>query len=209
MPADREYNREEIDEGAMRRDAAKVAAALRERGDSPRGPRAPKTTTEVVSEGFLGIGRKTAERHDDGGGPRFWIVDARRESGMFAVYKPGSRVSNYGWMGGDLAVLLEDGQLRHGYWREDPLGSYWTVSDLAKQAMDKAGLTMFDFRGGQWRNVRPLEGEQHREEFDRQYSIDVDVPGGALSSALERLLDGKGITLHGHPTGMLRAPSGP
>ena len=47
---------------------------------------------------------------------------------------------------------------------------------------------------GRWRNVRPLQGEQHRQEFDRRYVRDVHAPGVGMSLSLKRLLEGTGAT---------------
>jgi hypothetical protein len=112
-------------------------------------------------------------------------------------------------MGGQLTVLLEDGTLGDANWRDDPLGSYWTVSDIRVMS-GTAGMRMLDYADrGRWRKVRPLQGEQYREEFDRQYVLTAHAAGVGLSLSLKRLLDGDGLRLNSHATGMQHKLLGP
>jgi hypothetical protein len=189
--------------------ARKVATALHARGEPTRAPRPSSTTTEVVSEGFLGFGRRTVEHQDDGGSPRFWVIGARRESGEWAVYhpRPGSQVREHGWMAGNAAILLENGDLGYGYWREDPFGSYWVISDITELSV--SGMTILDYADkGRWEKARSSGREQYREEFKRHYV--PNIPAGiGFSLSLKRLLEGTGIPMHGGVTGMREVPRGP
>jgi hypothetical protein len=111
-------------------------------------------------------------------------------------------------MGGPCVVLLEAGDLAYAYWREDPLGNYWIVSDFAELTAN--GMTMPDYGDHcRWRKVRPLQGEQYREELDRSYGLSVHAAGVALSQSLKRLLEGQGARLDGHITGLRQTPLGP
>jgi hypothetical protein len=208
MPGHHQYDASQLDAKGIARYAAKVATALLERGETPRRPRPPTTSSEVVSRGFLGLGRETVTYSDKGGKPKFWIVGARRERGVFFVNRPGSGTKPYGWIGGDSLVLLKDGNLNYAEWREDPLDSYWIVTGFRE--VSGTGLMMLDYADqAQWHEVRPLKGEQHREELTDHYVLSVDAPGVGLSLSLKRLLDGDGARIDGHLTGMRQRPAGP
>ncbi len=208
MSRQQQYDESQLDSTRITRYAIKVAAALLERGEMPRPPRPPRRSSEVVSRGFLGFARTTITPGDDGGSPRFWIVGARRQRGVFFVNRPGSGTKPYGWMGGDSIVLLENGLLNFAVWREDPLNSYWTLTDFGE--VSGMGLMTLDYADhGRWRKVRPLRGEQHREELTDNYVLSVHAPGVGLSLALKRLLEGNGIRIDGHLTGLRQRPYGP
>jgi hypothetical protein len=188
--------------------AARVATALLERGEIPRRPRPPTTSTEIVSYGLFGLRRETVTHRDKGGKPRFWIVGVRRERGVFIVDNPGVGTKPHGWMSGDAIVLRKDGSLNFAEWREAPLGSYWTVTDFRE--ISDTGLTMLDYADrARWRQVRPLRGEQHREELTDHYVLSVRAPGMGLSLGLKRLLGDDGARIDGHLTGLYQRPAGP
>jgi hypothetical protein len=208
MSRHQQYDEAQLDAKRITRYAVKVATALLERGEMPRPPRPPTPSSEVVSRGFLGIPRKTIAPGDDGGRPRFWVVGARRERGVFFVNNPGSSVGLSGWMAGDSLVLVEDGRLNYAEWREEPLNSAWTVSGFRE--VSDTGLMTLDYADrAQWRKVRALRGEQHREELTDHYVLAVHAPGVGLSLGLKRLLDGDGVRMDGHLTGMRQIPARP
>jgi hypothetical protein len=208
MSRQQQHDESQLDGQRIARYAARVAASLLERDERPRRPRLPVTSSEVVSQGFLGLGRKTVTHHDNGGKPKFWIVGARRERGVFFVNSPGSGTKPYGWMGGDSIVLLKNGTLNYADWREDPLNSYWVVTGF--RDISGTGLMMLDYADhARWRKVRPLRGEQHREELTDRYVLSVHAPGVGISLGLKRLLDGAGARVDGHLTGMQQRPAGP
>jgi hypothetical protein len=162
----------------------------------------------VLSKGFLGFGSKTIERHDDGGTPRFWVIGARRERGMWAVYRPEAPVREHCWMAGPAAILLEDGAMRYAEWQEEPIGSDWHLSTA--NALPVSGMTILDYADmGVWRRVKPHAAEQYSETFLRKYVANVHAPGVGLSLSLKRLLEGKGHLMHGVPTGLATRPRGP
>jgi len=180
MSPHQQYDESQLDVKRITRYAAKVAAALLERGEVPR----------------------------DDGGPRFWIAGARRERGVFSVYSAGSDTSPSGWMAGDSLVLVEDGRLNYAEWREEPLHSSWAVTGFTE--VSDTGLMMLDYADhARWRKVRPLRGEQHREELTDRYVLSVHAPGVGLSLGLKRLLEGNGVQMDGHLTGMRQIPARP
>jgi hypothetical protein len=161
-----------------------------------------------VTHGFLGLRRETITHRDKGGKPKFWIVGARRERGVFFVNRPGSGTKPHGWMGGDSIVLLKNGSLNYAEWREDPLNNYWTLTDFRE--VSGTGLMVLDYADrARWRKVRPLRGEQHREELTDHYVLSVDAPADALLLGLKLLLNGDGARIDGHLTGMRQRPAGP
>lgn len=208
MSPQQQYDVSQLDAKRITLYSANVAAALLERGETPRRPRPSTTSTEVVSHGLFGLRRETVTHRDKGGKPRFWIVGARRERGVFFVNRPGSGTKPHGWMGGDAIVLRKNGGLNYAQWREDPLNSYWIITDF--RDISDTGLMMLDYADrARWRKVRPLRGEQHREELTDHYVLSVSSPGDALTLGLKRLLDGNGVRMDGHLTGLRQRPSGP
>lgn len=207
----RAYAETRLDERRMRAFARRVASTLRARGELPRSPRPSKTTTEIVTEGgFFKRRNRTIEYHDDGGTPRFWIIDARCESGVFIAYQPGSLANTSGWMSGDVAVLLEDGELEYADWREEPFGAPWTISGF--RDLTAGHMTQFDYaEEGRWRKVKLVDRrrEQWRQEFNSKPVLNAHAAGVALSRSLSLLRDGKGIPEAGHMTGMPRRPRSP
>jgi hypothetical protein len=179
MPRHEQYDESQLDAQRIARYAAEVAASLRERSETPRRPRPSTTSSEVVSRGFLELRRETVTHHDNGGKPKFWIVGARRERGVFFVNNPGASTKPSGWMAGNSIVLIEDGSLNYAEWREEPLDGYWTLTDFRE--ISDTGFMMLDYADhARWRKVRPLRGEQHREELTDHYVLSVRAPGDAL-----------------------------
>jgi hypothetical protein len=177
-----QYDESQLDANRIARYAVKVAASLR--------------------------GRSEAPQHGDGGGPGFWVVGARRERGVFRVGSPDGGGGPRGWMSGDSIVLLEDGRLNYAEWHEEPLYTPWVVTDF--RDVGDLDLIMLDYADhGRWQRVKPLSGEQHREELSDHYVLSVHARGVALSLGLKRLLDGSGTRMDGHLTGMQHRPFGP
>ena len=113
-------------------------------------------------------------------------------------------------MSGDAIVLRKNGSLNSAEWREEPLYAHWTVTDFRDISDSGMGLMVLDYVDhGRWRQVRPLRGEQHREELADHYVLSVDAPGDALLLGLKRLLNGSGARIDGHLTGMQQRPARP
>jgi hypothetical protein len=189
--------------------AKEVAKALQARGEASRGPRPSRTWTEDVWEGFFGLRRRSVTHHDDGGTPRFWIIGAHRADGEQAIYhpRPGQTRSGHSSMAGHAAILLEDGSLRSAYWREDPIGSHWVISDI--EAIDLSGMTMLDRADeGEWKKARTSGREQYREKFERNY-VSTTGPGRGFYWSVKRLRNGEGVWIDGVATGMSARPRGP
>lgn len=198
------YAETSLDEEGLREFARKAAAVLREGNIETRGPRPETTTTEAITEGSLFKRRhRTVTHHDNGGEPRFWVLLARREDGMFRVNTPGQAVSTWGWLRGDAALLLENGDLASAHWREEPIGAIWTFSDIGE--MTAHGIMMFDHADvGSWCEVRPVDHhrEQQRKEFRERVRREAGYKGGALFDALKVLWDREWVRVCGYPTGM-------
>jgi hypothetical protein len=202
VPDDREQH--------LERYAKDVAKALRARGEAMRRPRLPRTTSEEISEGLFGLRRRTVEHHDDGGSPRFWIIGARRADGVQALYHPRpGQVRGHSWMEGNAAILLENGSLGSASWREDPIGSYWVISDIREMRLS-GGTTMLDYADkGWWEKTQSSGREQYCEKFERRY-VANKRPELEFYQSLKRLHNGTGFRMDDDiATGMCVPPRGP
>jgi hypothetical protein len=104
-------------------------------------------------------------------------------------------------MAGSMAILYEHGTLGWASWKDDPLGSFWIASDFGE--LSEGGLIMLDYSDrGRWRRVKPRTGEYSRQEFFERDVLTAHAPGVGLSRSLKRLMDGDGIVMDGHATGM-------
>lgn len=163
---------------------------------------------EVVAAHLLKEGKHP--RQEDEGPHRFWILDAHCESGLLIAYQPGVTASTSGWMGGELYLLLDDGRVAYGAWREEPFGSRWTIKQVTPTSV--SSMTRLDYieRGG-WRNERPLDKrrEQLRQEFYSRPRLEAPYAGYGLRRALDRLQTGEGLTREGHVTGVRYLPRSP
>lgn len=175
---------------------------LRARDEQPRGPRPATTSTETIIEGsFFKRRRRTIAHHDDGGQPRFWMVDACRENGLFIAYRPGSPAQTKGWLNGQAYLLLADGDLAYADWRQEPLGSSWVFNEL--RPLTATAMTEFDYVDrGRWKKSPPRKGEQVRWEFDAHSELRANRKAGALFKALKVLQAGSGRHLDGYATGL-------
>lgn len=175
---------------------------LQARDEHPRGPRPATTRTETIAEGsFFKRRQRTITRHDDGGQPRFWVVDACRESGQFIAYRPGARAQTLGRLMGQATLLLTDGDLAYADWRQEPLGSSWVFNEVLPLTADD--MMEFDYVDrGRWKKSPPRKGEQVRWEFDAHSELKASRKAGALFKALKALQAGSGRRLDGHATGL-------
>jgi hypothetical protein len=195
----------------LERYAKEAANTLRARGEATRGPRLPCTTTEEISEGLFGLRRRTVTHNDDGGSPRFWIIGAHRADGVQALYhpRPESQTRGHSWMAGNAAILLENGSLGSASWREDPIGSYWVISDIREMRLS-GGTTMLDRADkGWWEKTQSSGREQYCEKFERRY-VANKRPELEFYQSLKRLHNGTGFRMDDDvATGMLARPRGP
>lgn len=188
----------------MRRFAREVASMLHARDEQLRGPRPATTKAETITEGSLFKRRqRTITHHDDGGQPRFWVIDACRENGLFIAYRPGALAQTTGWLNGHAYLLLTNGDLARAYWRQAPLGSSWVFDQPVP--LTAGAMTDCDYADrGDWKKASPLKGEQVRWEFHAWTRLVATHRGGAILFALNALRAGKGIRLGGHATGLSR-----
>lgn len=177
---------------------------LHARGEEPRGPHPETTRVETVTEGSLfKRHQRTITHHDDGGQPRFWVIDAYREKGQFVAHHPGALVQTTGWLTGHAYLLLADGDLASADWRQEPLGSSWVFDQPVP--LTAHGMTDCDYADrGDWKDASPKKGEQVRWEFKAHTPLVAIQRGWAILFALNALQAGNGARLGGHATGLTR-----